>query len=339
MNILLSSVGRRTYLVKYFKEALKGKGLVHAGNLMPSIALNSADKSVLTPHIYDAFYIDFLLDYCIKFEIKAIIPLFDLDIPILSKNKELFISHGIKVLVPDYEMAKICNDKWLTYNLLSGNQIPTAKTFHTLFDCKQAIINSEIEFPLYVKPRWGMGSQFTYIAENKQELNVFYKKIKKNIFSSNLRFESLIDPDHSVIIQEMLKGEEFGINILSSLEGDFLKSATLRKISTRGGETDSAEVVNNYQLHSTGREIASLIKHPGVIDIDCFIYEDKLFLLEMNCRFGGQYPFFHIAGINFVRAIVDLLTGLEISQDLFEARIGVVSVKDINPVEFEYSTK
>lgn len=57
MNILLTSVGRRTYMVNYFKEALQGKGLVHAANSVETYAMKIADQSVLTPLIYDGNYI------------------------------------------------------------------------------------------------------------------------------------------------------------------------------------------------------------------------------------------------------------------------------------------
>lgn len=64
MNILLTSAGRRSYIINYFKYALSGKGLVHAGNSFNSPALQVADKAVITPLIYDPSYIDFLIDYC-----------------------------------------------------------------------------------------------------------------------------------------------------------------------------------------------------------------------------------------------------------------------------------
>jgi carbamoyl-phosphate synthase large subunit len=64
MNILLTSVGRRSYLVKYFKEALGKDGEVHVSN---SIAITPsfiyADKSVVTPLIYENGYIPFLLNF------------------------------------------------------------------------------------------------------------------------------------------------------------------------------------------------------------------------------------------------------------------------------------
>ena len=67
MNILLTSAGRRTYLVEYFREALEMaglSGLIHAANSELSPALLSADRQVITPLIYEDEYIPFVLDYC-----------------------------------------------------------------------------------------------------------------------------------------------------------------------------------------------------------------------------------------------------------------------------------
>ena len=116
-NILLTSVGRRGYLVKYFKEALGSTGKVYVSNSSDiSPAFNYADDSVVSPLIYDKGYIDFLLRYCKEKNIKAIISLFDIDLPILSKNKQRFKKKGIDVIVSDVEIIDICNDKWKTYN-------------------------------------------------------------------------------------------------------------------------------------------------------------------------------------------------------------------------------
>ncbi|MGN0028110.1 MAG: carbamoyl phosphate synthase-like protein, partial [Clostridium sp.] len=77
MNILITSVGRRSYLVNYFKEALGEKGEIHVANSSSvSPAFQYADKSVVTPLIYDDNYIPFLKKYCIENNIDAIISLF-----------------------------------------------------------------------------------------------------------------------------------------------------------------------------------------------------------------------------------------------------------------------
>ena len=49
MNILLTSVGRRTYLIEYFKEAMKCVGKVFASNSEYTYTLSHADEYVITP--------------------------------------------------------------------------------------------------------------------------------------------------------------------------------------------------------------------------------------------------------------------------------------------------
>ena len=82
MNILLVSAGRRTYLVNYFKHALNGQGTVHASNSIMTYTLTQADEHVITPAIYSNEYVPFLIDYCKKYNIMAIISLFDIDLPL-----------------------------------------------------------------------------------------------------------------------------------------------------------------------------------------------------------------------------------------------------------------
>ena len=55
MNILLTSAGRRTYLVGYFKEALQMAGVegqIHTANSQECPAFYAADQWVETPLIY-----------------------------------------------------------------------------------------------------------------------------------------------------------------------------------------------------------------------------------------------------------------------------------------------
>ena len=74
MNVLLTSVGRRAYMVKYFQEVLAGSGEVHVCNSDDlTVAFHYADYSVITPLIYDDNYIPFLLKYCKENHIDILI--------------------------------------------------------------------------------------------------------------------------------------------------------------------------------------------------------------------------------------------------------------------------
>lgn len=94
MNILLTSARRRTYLVNYFKDSLKGKGLVHAANNIMTYTLSQADRYVITPDIYDERYIDFLIDYCKDSNITAILSFLMSICRFLPKIKESLESRG-----------------------------------------------------------------------------------------------------------------------------------------------------------------------------------------------------------------------------------------------------
>lgn len=331
MNILLTSVGRRTYLVRYFKDALNCAGLIHAANSHQTYAMQIADKSICTPLIHDPIYIDYLIDYCLINEIKAIIPLFDIDLPILANSKKKFNEQGIQVVVSDYEVTQICNDKWRTYNFLSSIGVSAPMSFISIKDCLEAVNNNKVNFPLIIKPRWGMGSIGIYQAENITELEILYQKTKKDILNTYLRYESDADLDSSVIIQEKLSGDEYGIDVFNDLNGHFLTCVPKKKIAMRAGETDSAIILKNNELFELGKNISGKLNHVANLDIDCFLINGVYYVLEMNCRFGGQYPFSHLAGADFPKAIVNMLTGKRVNKNLLDVIPGTIGIKDIEP--------
>jgi carbamoyl-phosphate synthase large subunit len=333
MNILLTSAGRRTYLIKYFKQAQCGKGLVHAANSILTYTLLQADKYVLTPNIYDAGYIDFILNYCKENNIGAIISLFDIDLPILAKNNQLFCENGIKLVVSDYHVTEICNDKWLTYKFLSKIGIKQTPTFINISEAKLAIAKGAMTYPLYIKPRWGMASIGIYKVCNENELNVLYKKLCTEIFNTYLKYESEIDKNHCVIIQQAISGQEYGIEVVNDLNGNYVTTMAKKKVAMRSGETDIAEIVASSQFEEVGQIIAENLKHIANLDVDCFVaHNGELYVLEMNCRFGGQYPFSHIAGANMPKQILNWLEGRQTDIALLSPRIGVLGCKELEPV-------
>lgn len=336
LNILFTSVGRRSYLVKYFKESLRGRGLIHAANSSDlSPAFSAADRHVVTPLIYDGNYIPFLLRYCEKNKIRGIISLFDIDLPVLSANRGAFEKIGTKVIVSAPEVISVCNDKWTTYNFLKENGFNTPETFISVDDAKQALEKDMIRFPLFIKPRWGMGSLFVYEADTVEELEVFYGKIIRNIRKSYLKYESVADIGESVIIQEKVSGKEHGLDVINDLDGNYQTTIAKKKYAMRSGETDSAETVDNMLLKGLGQALGKKLKHIGNLDCDVFVDGEKLTVLEMNARFGGGYPFSHLAGVDLPSAIINWILGKKIDGTVLKERIGVFGQKDIEIIQLK----
>lgn len=329
MNILLTSVGRRTYLVKYFKKELEGKGNLFVSNSdSDSPAFQFADHSVVSPLIYDNEYIPFLLDYCESNDIQTVIPLFDLDVYILSKNKKKFSNQGIRILVGEWGNIEFCNDKYLTFQKLKSKQFNVPITALSLSEAKEMLDNNLVEFPLIIKPRWGMGSIGIYEADNFDEATVFYNKVMRDIQGSYLKYESNIDLQNSIIIQEKIKAVEYGLDVINDLDGNYQTTIVKKKKAMRAGETDSAIVIDSYELKEIGKRLSDIVKHPGNLDVDVLFDGQKYFVLELNARFGGGYPFTHLSGVNLPKAIVKWLGNETLTNELVE-EFDVAGYKDI----------
>ena len=316
---------------------MSGEGKVFASNSQYTFALASADGYVLTPLIYSADYIDFLIGYAKKNDISAIIPLFDVDAAVLAKNKVAFEAEGIFVITGTAEGLSICNDKWKTYRFLSEHSIPAPQTYLHPDDCLEALARKEISYPVILKPRWGMGSIGIYSADNREELDVFTKKLRREIFKTYLKYESVQDQNNCIVFQEKLNGPEFGLDVINDLNGNYVITSVKRKLAMRAGETDIAITTKIPALEEIGHRLSGLMRHQGNLDVDCFMVGQSPYVLEMNCRFGGQFPFSYLAGVDLPRQIILWLQNKGTDLDLLTPKSEVLAAKELSPVAFKFA--
>lgn len=335
MNILLTSVGRRAYIIDYLRDVYKRLGL--AGNIiatnsdMNTTAMSVADKAFESPIIYDEKYIPFLLDICKSEKIDMLISLFDIDLMILAKNKSRFEEMGVKVIVSNENIINICNDKFEMLKYLKKINMPVPKTY---IDLEEALKGADFDKNSYIlKPRWGMGSLSIFEAENKKELEVLYEKAKRSTQKSYLRFESGADIGRAILIQEKIKGDEYGLDIFNDFKGENLTVTVKRKLAMRSGETDIAKVIENKELEDIGKKIAESLKHIGNLDMDILFDGQSAYIIDMNARFGGGYPFTHSAGVNELEALIRLCKNEKVN-DLSVKKYGLFA-KEIAMLELK----
>jgi len=260
MNILLTCVGRRNYIVDYFREALiPYNGKVFAANsIRESSGLVAADYAIIVPSIHSAHYVDLLMELCLTNGIKAIIPLFDLELPILARAKAQFYTKGIRAIVSEPNVVEICNDKLETYRFLSEHGFGVPQTYTSSSDARHALCQGQLKYPVIIKPRWGTGSIATFEADDEVEMIAFYRRAKKMIRRTYLSTQSENELDKSVLIQEKIVGQEYGLDVINDLNGDYVTTFTKRKIAMRSGETDAAVTVHNSALYEAGKELGNL---------------------------------------------------------------------------------
>ena len=332
MNILITSVGRRNYIVEYFKSILEEKGkVIVANSIADSSGMYVGDKAYVSPPIVSAEYIPYILDICKKEEISAILPLFDMDLSAIAFHKETFLKEGIFPLVSDYKVINDCFDKLKYPSLFSGLNFKTPQTSSSLAETIELIDKDKVRFPLVLKPRWGTGSVSTIVVYEKQELIYEFNRLSKSLTSSFLESPVPEGNKNQMIIQEFIKGDEFGMDVINDLSCNYVKSFIKKKLGMRSGETDSAITIKNDEYELIGEKISKLLKHIAILDVDFIVTDSSdVYIIDMNPRFGGGYPFTHAAGVNLPAAIIDWLIDRPLKIEYFKMADGVLSVKGIS---------
>lgn len=335
MNILFTCVGRRTYLLKYFKENMSEGDLIVATDMQLSApALTAADIKVQVPAVYAPSYIDVTLDICKKYNIKALLCLNDLELPILAENKAKFEALGVKVIVSDPEVIDIAFDKYKTAQWVESIGLNAPKTYVTLASAKEALAKGEIAFPLFMKPRWGSGSIGLETIDDIEELDIYYHLLMKKIKKTILATASV--GDEYIMIQEKLTGNEYGLDVMNDLEGNNVAVSVKQKLAMRAGETDKAITVDLPEVREMGATIGLNLKHVGNLDVDIMQRANGDYcVLELNPRFGGGYPFSYEAGANMPKAILQWLKGEKVYATTLNPEVGKMFSKNDYLVEIK----
>lgn len=325
-NVLLTCAGRRNYLVEYFLEALAGNGKVFAADcLADAAALKEADKAFEVPPIGHPDYCQRLLEICSEHDVALLVPLNDLELPLLADQKPRFEKIGTTVLVSSPDVVETCFDKWATAEFLARNNIPGPKTFRSLSAACEALDSGALSFPLVIKPRWGSASIGVETVFNRRELEFGYEMAKSRLNHSILASASQ-EPEN-ILIQECLEGQEVGLDVINNLAGEHLCSFARIKLAMRSGETDRAETVDNALLSKIAARIGETLGHIGILDCDLFLGENSCYVLEMNPRFGGGYPFSHAAGANLPAVLLAWVQGRPLQDSWLRISPGVRTAK------------
>ena len=295
MNILLTNPGRRTYIVSFLLELRSSYPdlVIHLADCNHYSASKYVSKLTINhlapPVLADGdLYIQSILSLCASNNIQAVIPLSDLDLSLLSINKDKFLCFGCRVIVSDPLLIANCFDKrrfshfCAATNILTPPIIPNPE-------------NWTGNYPIVKKHILGSGSSGLMILNSPNELS---------------NYDPSVD-----CLQEYISGQEYGIDILNDLSGNFVSACVKKKLLLRSGETDIAEVVHNPRLLTFASHLSSITRHIGNLDCDVIIDEEhnQVFSIDFNPRIGGGYPATHLSGLNYLNAILCMLTERPIS--------------------------
>lgn len=324
MNVLLTCAGRRSYEIGAFKDAVRGQGTVLACDADPNApALQMADGAFVVPRIDADDYVDELVRLCAHHHVGLLIPAFEPELPILAEREADFQAIGTIVLVSSPEVIATCYDKIRTATFLAGIGIRSPRTYLSLADAGSALRTGELAYPVMVKPRFGVSSIGNHLAEDDAELTFYFDQCRRQIAATFLASSSANDPASAVLVQEGLDGQEYGLDIVNDLDGTYACTFVKRKLRMRAGQTDRAATVDDPDLLALGARIGTSLSHRGILDCDAFIDRDGICVIDLNPRFGGGYPFSHMAGANLPAALIAWAEDRDVDATWLRVRPGV----------------
>jgi carbamoyl-phosphate synthase large subunit len=327
-NVLLTCAGRRDYLIHFFQRALDGRGEVIACDSNVSApALAAADRSAVVPGVGDPGYFEALLSLCRKHRVRLLVSVFDMELPGLAERTACFRQIGTIPVVASPSVIATCHDKWAACQFMKASKIATPETCVSVEAARQALAQGQLRFPLVMKPRWGASSIGIEQIENERELELAHEwgriQLKRSMFAPMCA----ADPVNCFIFQERLRGQEYGIDVVNDLEGRYACTLARRKLVMRYGNTDRAVTVADPRLEGVGELIGQKLGHIGSLDCDILDTDKGLQVLDLNPRFGGGYPFSHLAGANIPAALIAWATGDEPDPSWFRPRPDVLGSK------------
>lgn len=337
MNVLLTCCGRRDYMVRYFREALAGKGSVFAANsIAEASAMMTADDAFIVPPVRDESYVDTLRDLCRSHAIRLIVPLFDLELPVLARNRARLERDGITVLISSEAVINVCHDKWETYRYLRRNGFQTPSTYRSVKEARSALRRGVVQCPLIVKPRFGMGSIGIVTIEDEQELDALYRYAKRKVEATYLSATLVQTAGDGLLVQEYIEGPQYGLDVVNDLKGDFRACFVKRKVAMRSGETDIGKTEDSRPLRALGRRIGETLQHRGILGADVLVAHGKHYIIDLNNRFTGHYPCSHVAGADVPAAILAWAANREADPTWLRVQEDVVSVKGVAPMQVRH---
>jgi carbamoyl-phosphate synthase large subunit len=328
MNVLLSCAGRAASLVRYFQDSLGTQGLVIAcDSSQSSPALAAATHTLVVPEIGHPDYLSTLLSICEERQIRLLISVHDVELGYLAESAERFRRIGTIPVVSSPEVVARCYDKWQAFQWLRFHGIPTPNTFVTLQDAMNGIERGELRLPVVIKPRYGSRSVGIEYAETRQELELahHWASIRHRRHTGSTLPQG--GSGCELLIQEYIKGQEYGLDVLNDLQGRYAATLCRRKLAMRDGNTDRAVTVDAPELEELGESIGRHLGHVGNLDCDVMMAGDQCYVLDLNPRFGGGYPFSHLAGANIPAILIAWARGQAPDASCLRSRPGVMASK------------
>ena len=228
---------------------------------------------------------------------------------------------GVPILGTSSDGVDAAEDRERFDEILNQCHIPRAKG-RTVFTIEEALrAANEIGYPVLVRPSYVLGGQGMEIAYNDRNITDF------------MRIINLTVQEHPILIDKYLMGREVEVDGVFDGE-DLLIPGIMEHVERAGVHSgDSISVYPSIHVEDKHKktierytlDLARALGVIGLINIQFIIYDDRVYVIEVNPRSSRTIPYISkVTGV----PIIDLATKVMLGQRLRDLGYGTGIYKE-----------
>ena len=249
---------------------------------------------LIVPPVGCIDYVPRLLEIVREHHAKLLVPLTDVDLRSLARQRDKFEECGCTVMIGSEQAVTLCRDKTRINSILAQAGLSTIQTF-TLGEFRKMPF-----YPCFIKPVRGSASIGTSVLHSEKELNAHVATYGE-----------------LMLVQEYVPGREYTIDIYRSRDGQVRCIVPRQRLAVRSGEVEKGITVRDESLIQASLKFANLLGDLwGVFCLQCRRAEEKNApprFFEVNPRFGGGTPLSIAAGANLPLYVIQEVLGMPIT--------------------------
>lgn len=238
-------------------------------------------------------YIQFLIDTCTKFDLGYIIPLTDLEIDVINRQREKLEAVGLILCMQASDVLNVTRNKFqLSMTFAGDDNVPSVRT------CLLSELPNDFVYPCIAKPYNGRSSEGLLVNATREQLLTIKDK---DIY----------------IVQEQLSGTVFTV--------DYCRSAKTRVdcavprqelLRTKNGAGLTVQIISDESLISLVSYIGNKLNINGSVNMEFILNDGKYYLIDINPRFSAGVAFSFVSGYDMITNHVNCFCGKDIAPQI-----------------------
>ena len=227
------------------------------------------------------------------------------------KLTEALMKMGVKILGTSAENVDAAEDRELFDEILEKCCIPRPKG-HTVFTTEEALkAANELGYPVLVRPSYVLGGQGMKIAVSDNDIEEYMAIINR------------YHQEHPILVDKYLMGKEVEVDAICDGEGILIPGIMehVERAGVHSGDSISiypaqslSEKTQKVIVDYTGK-LARSLNVIGLINIQFIVYNDDVYVIEVNPRSSRTVPYISkVTGIPVVGLASRVILGAKIKE-------------------------